>query len=460
MAAAAASFGITSAASGRATSSGTTSKRSSADGNVHEYGAKGDGKADDTRAVQSAIDSGSGSVYFPKGVYRITKTIEIDLDKVGYTSVRSEGAAEIVMEGAGPAFKFTGTHFKSANPKDFADEVWRRQRMPIVDNIAILGAHPEAVGIEAVGTMQLTVSRLHVRKALHAIHLKGQNRNVIVSDSHLYDNRGVGIYYDNVDLHQSNITGCHISYNTGGGIVSRGGNVRNIQIAGCDIESNMGKDTPSTANIFIDGSTSALGTAEVAITGCTVQHNSDSPESANIRIFGSSESGTSATRKRWGNVTITGNVLSDVMVNLHLKGCRGVAISGNTFWKGFRHNILLEGCSGIAMGANVFDANSAYASAKGAKNSLRVLNCEDCTFTGLQLKDVEDRAGLSIEDSRRINISHCTILDCDHAGLSLKNVVDSIVSGCLIRNDRQPSGFTPIEKTGGKGNLIDNNLLS
>ena len=48
------------------------------------------------------------------------------------------------MAGAGPAFKFVGTHFKSADPEGFADEVWDKQRMPMVDGLALLGDHAEA----------------------------------------------------------------------------------------------------------------------------------------------------------------------------------------------------------------------------------------------------------------------------------------------------------------------------
>ena len=43
--------------------------------NVRDFGAKGDGKADDTKAIQSAldhaIDHGGGTVYFPNGRYRL-----------------------------------------------------------------------------------------------------------------------------------------------------------------------------------------------------------------------------------------------------------------------------------------------------------------------------------------------------------------------------------------------------
>ncbi|MBC8876015.1 MAG: right-handed parallel beta-helix repeat-containing protein, partial [Planctomycetes bacterium] len=322
------------------------------DSDVLAFGAVGDGRADDTAAIQKAVDSGIGRVRLPKGVYRITKPIVIDLDRVGYTSFTADGVARIEMAGPGPALKFVGTHFKSADPKGFAPEVWDRQRMPCVDGVGIAGDHPEAIGIQAVGTMQLTVSRTHIRGVLHGIHLVENNRNVIISDCHIYENRGVGIYYDDVNLHQSNISNCHVSYNAGGGVVSRAGNVRNIHITGCDLESNMSPDTPPTANVLIDCTGSKYGTGEVAITGSTIQHNHPSPDSANIRIIGRSEPSGELELVREGNVTITGNVLSDVQVNVHLKDCRGVAITGNTFWMGFKHNLLVEDCSNIVVGPN------------------------------------------------------------------------------------------------------------
>ncbi len=247
-----------------------------------------DGKSDATGALQQMIDSGIGHIRLPKGIYRISKPIVVDLQKRGYTSISGDGVARIDMAGPGPALKFVGTHFKSADPDGFEQEVWDQERMPLVDGLAIVGAHPEAVGIQAVGTMQLTITRVHVRKALHGIHLVQDNRNVVVADCHLYENRGIGVYYDGVNLHQSNITGCHISYNDGGGIVSRAGDVRNIHITGCDIESNMSPRSPPTANVLIDCTGSENGTGEVAITGCTIQHNNPSPGSANIRIIGRS----------------------------------------------------------------------------------------------------------------------------------------------------------------------------
>ena len=57
--------------------------RFSADVNVKEFGAKGDGTTDDTRAIQAALDfasntTGGSKVYFPPGTYKITSTLSID----------------------------------------------------------------------------------------------------------------------------------------------------------------------------------------------------------------------------------------------------------------------------------------------------------------------------------------------------------------------------------------------
>jgi hypothetical protein len=46
--------------------------------NVLDFGAVGDGVADDTAAIQAAIDSGAGSVFAPTGTYKITSTVNIN----------------------------------------------------------------------------------------------------------------------------------------------------------------------------------------------------------------------------------------------------------------------------------------------------------------------------------------------------------------------------------------------
>jgi hypothetical protein len=449
-------------AQGPATGSKPTA-RSHAARDLAAWGVVGDGVADDTDALQKVIDQGWGDLQLPKGNYRLTRSLVIDLDRVGYTSITGQGTAVLVMEGAGPALRFQGTHNQSADPGNFSASVWDRQRMPLVDGIAIHGKHPDAEGILASGTMQLTITRVHLRGLLHGIHLIENNRNLAIADSHIYENRGIGIFYDDVNLHQSNITNCHISYNGGGGIVSIRGNVRNVHVTGCDLESNMRPDTPATANVLIDCRESRAGTAEVAITGCTIQHNNPSPDSANIRIFGRSLPNAAGADVQEGHVCITGNVLSDVQVNLHLDHCRGVVVSGNTFWQGYQHNLLIENCNSVVIGSNNFDRNPrySYGNSNDSKNGLLIRNSIDCTLTGLHLSQVRSQpAGLILENCRRMNVDGCTILDCDNAALLLRNVSDSRISDCLLRDDRPDATAPSLQIIGGSGNLVQGNLFS
>jgi len=208
---------------------------------VIDFGAVGNGKADDTVALQKAVDAGVGNIFFPRGIYRVSKTILIDLNRVGFTSLVGQGTATVVMTGPGPAFRFVGTHGGTADPSSAKPDVFTNQRMPMVEGLAITGEHAQADAIEATGTMQLTVTRTHIRGVRHGIHLVERNRNVLIANCHIYHNTGAGIYLDRVNLHQTNINGCHISYNGAGGVVVRGGEVRNVHITGCDIEANMSK---------------------------------------------------------------------------------------------------------------------------------------------------------------------------------------------------------------------------
>lgn len=425
--------------------------------NVLDAGAKGDGIADDTAAIQALIDAKAGTVRFPAGAYRITKTLVVDLDKVGQTAFSSDGTARLVMAGSGPAIRFVGTHLTgSADPNTVQPNVWERQRMPVVEGLAILGEHAEADGIEAKGTFQLTLRGVHIRKCRHGVHLVERNRNVLIDGCHLYENSGIGVFYDQVNLHQSNISASHISYCRGGGVVVRGGDVRNIHIAGCDIEANMGKEQPPTANVLLDCGEGSV--AEVAITGCTIQHTKEVAGSANIRILGRGFANRRGERMEFncGKVTIGDNVLSDVQTNIHLVGVRGVSVTGNTFWQGYEHNLLVEDSKHVIVGPNMMERNPLYGYTAEGKNNVVFRGCRDSTIQGLHLHGViGSGAGLTLENCQRMHVTGCTILDCDGAGMVVKDCSDSRIAGNFVRDDRAGSSSKAVVISGGSRNQID-----
>lgn len=428
----------------------------------------GDGKTDDTAAIQHLFDT-VGSVRLPKGTYLLTQTVKIDLAKTGFAALSGDGTVRLIMAGTGPALHFVGTHEGSAAPETFKPEVWEMQRTPMVDGIEIVGADAEADGIEATGTMQITLSRVVIRDCRHAVHLSVRNRNVLISACHFYHNTGIGVFYDNVNLHQSNIVGSHISYNGGGGVVSVGGNVRNLHIGTCDIEGNHAKDGPPSANVLLDSRGGSIG--EVAITGCTLQHTHKSPDSANIRIIGSGTDASLLRRggrehTREGNVTITANVFSDVQVNVEIQHARGVTITGNTFWEGFQHDLAVTDSGHIVVTGNNFDRNPRYlvnGNDNAEKNGIVFQRCEDTLFSNNVISGVwQQRAAVDIEACDRMQISHNSVLDSDGVGLRLENVTNSIISGNIIRDDREGAARSKEPSlliVGGKDNLSVQNVL-
>ena len=132
--------------------------------NVIDYGAIGDGVADDTEAILHTLEAGDGTLQFSAGNYLITRTIPIRLDRTGRFSIDGcGGSTKILMAGAGPAFHLIGGHHQSADPTSFSTDIWTNQRMPTIQHIEIEGKHPDADGFWIEGTMQSTLVGILLR---------------------------------------------------------------------------------------------------------------------------------------------------------------------------------------------------------------------------------------------------------------------------------------------------------
>lgn len=410
--------------------------------------------AADHAMLQRLLDKG-GAVRIPAGVHRIARPLVVRLAKSGPVSIRGEGVATIVMAGAGPAIHLIGSHAGTADPKTVKPTVWQRERMPLVDGIEIVGRHAEADGIRAEGTMQLTVTRVTARELRHAIHLTGRARNAIVSECHLYNNRGVGVLMEKLSLHQVNIANSHISYNGGGGVVARDSEIRNLQIGTSDIEANMAEGGEPAANVLLDVRSGSI--REASIVGCTLQHSGTAKDSANIRLIGASE----RVANKVGYLSIADNVLSDVAVNVHLRHARGVSIVGNTFAVAYRHDILVEGSSNVVIGPNAMDQNPDYNRGE-IHNGIVFADSSDSTLNGVHINGaVRNEAAIVLRRCRRINVTGATILDSDGAGILLEDSEWTRISQCMIRDDRAGAARRPmIRVKGGANNIVRDNTLS
>ncbi len=404
-----------------------------------------------TEELNQLIADSGGNLSPTAGIYRITRPLQFDLEQKKSAIIRaSDGPVTIIMDGPGPAVRIRGSHEGTASPKTFSPATWN-ERMPIIEGIEILGNHPDADGIELIRCIQPTITRVAVRWCRHGIRLVDRNRNVIVSDCHLYENSGIGLFLDDVNLHQINVSNSHISYNRAGGIVVHDGNVRNLHITGCDIEGNMpADDSPTrTANILLDVSGSpedkSRSIAEVAITGCTIQHSSNysgsqfeslAPGGANIRILG---------KDLWpiDSVTITGNVISDTSVLIDIDTATDISVTGNTFFAPNPDFIHATACKRLSLNGNTFNPRQFVRPGR-----LIFSRCEDsiisnCTFHALN----EDGGAIQLDQCQRMAL-HNNILSDSESGVIVTNsraitIKDWTVSGIpanqLIRQDENSS---------------------
>jgi Right handed beta helix region/Pectate lyase superfamily protein len=416
--------------------------------NVRDFGAVGDGQTNDTDALRHAVAAGGGRLVFPRGAYRLTAPLEIDLDRSGPIALAGEGGtARLLMDGPGPAVRLVGTHYKSADPASFEPRVWRSQRLPTVSELEFVGNHEQADGIELEGTMQATITGVSVRRCRFGIHLVKRNRNVLLADSHIYDGRSssVGVFFDRVNLHQTIITGCHISLCKHAGIKVLGGEIRNLQITGCDIEYNFDPAAPDSADIWIDAREGTI--REGTIASNTIQAKG-SPRGANVRIEGA-ERGDSAGAGLWA---ITGNVVMDQQINVWLRNCRGITLTGNTIASGLKRSIVLEGCRDVVVGSNVLDHNPDYSGT--ITDGIRIvrsagINLHSLIMDGCRAGGPDEGGAIEVVDSSEVLILGCQVLDPEFRGIDVRNCRNTNVSACTIVDRRaHPTMHEPVRIVG------------
>lgn len=445
--------------------------------NVYDYGAVGDGLADDTAAIQHAINDGDGVVEFPRGTYLLTKPLRIELSKVGRTSIHgSGGVAKLVMAGPGPAISIEATHSATADPAGFRPDEWQNERMPTVDGIEIEGRHPEADGISIVGAMQTTLTRVLIREVRTAVYITKRARNVLIDSCHFYNNTNIGVHLDSVNLHQTIIADSHISYCRRGGIRIENSEIRNLQITGNDIEYNNNRafskkfpdaEAEATAEIYID--VGEKGTVrEGTIASNTIQATYSS-NGANIWMIGGGPNG----KHKAGMWTITGNLIGSQCNNIRLQYCRGVNITGNYIYSGHNRNVLIEHSRNIVLGSNTIGHNPDY-NDKELATGVRIVDSINCNVTGLLIQDAE-AGGHTIKDAvplvrdalvevvrcQRMNVTGCQILDGTPISLLFEDCSDVLVSSNTVCDQREVKKTTHgiVFRGKGTGNLCCQNRV-
>lgn len=423
---------------------------------VRDFGARGDGHTDDTAALTHAVQHGDGQLVFPRGDYVLSEPLYVPLDQVGRLSLDGlDGVARLLMTGPGPALHLAGTHRRTADPDHFPDDIWQRERMPQLRGIEIVGQHPEADGVRIEGVMQPTLSGVLIRRCRHGIHITERARNVLIADCHIYDNSGIGVFLDSVNLHQINITGNHISYCKQGGIRIEGSEVRNIQICGNDIEYNYDLKAPTSADVLFD---CRAGTVrEGTIVGNTIQAV-HSPGGANVRLLGGKSDPNAV-----GLLAITGNLLGSQETVLHLSACRGVTVSGNAIYSGYHHALVAEDSETLVFNGNTVDHNPQY---KGNSTDCLILrNCRNVNVTGLVVQHtrppvIVPQATLEVRDCRNVSVTGCQLVNARTRGVLVRGSTLVRIADCSIGGRGEDAYQCPVEVDAASAQvMVCNNFL-
>ena len=432
--------------------------------NVRDFGARGDGVADDTAAVEAAVRAAAdGPVEFPRGRYRLTRTVEVALSAAGPLGITGQaGTATVVMAGPGPAFRFLGSHDRgTADPQSVRPATRERERLPVVADLEIAGTHPEADGVEFRHTLQPTVRGVLIRQVRHGLHFTGRNRNVLIHASHIYDCHGIGVFLDAVNIHQIIIGDSHVSYCRQGGIKVVASEIRNFQITGNDIEYNFAPGGPPVADIWFD--LAGQGSVrEGTITGNTIQAL-QSPGGANIRF-----TGIPGNPLKVGVWSITGNHLASQETSIHLADAAGITITGNTFLRGFARHLLIERCRNILVSGNILDRNADYftpgTDALGGMvvdRSTAVLISQNL-IEGIGAGSAEAGGAVLVSDSREVSLLGNQIRAPRFRGLHVRRSANVQVADNLVTEEPGTAQMLAAVELEGEcpGTVVRGNLLA
>lgn len=416
--------------------------------NVLVAGARGNGVTDDVTAIQAAINSlpaTGGTVYFPRGTYRITSMVEITKDNVQLIGER--GAVLRLADG-------------------------------------VVGSVPNGAMVYAFQRRNITIHGLTLdgNKANNDINDNWGNgirildcQRVRIAHNHVYNVSRDGITIEDytritalalgnedIQIHHNLVTGSGAtSQTTGGeGIIVVQGNRITIDHNICSGNKYRGIEIETLAttglyrglvNVTVTGNVcnsnlyagiGTNGSSRLAITGNICENNAEYGirlnnatviQSALCTITGNRVNGVGVTLygisvENYEEVTVTGNTVAGCRDNLYLSGVRDVLITGNLISGALRNGInFLNGTNQNL----TFVGNLVRASSQSASNTYDNVagNCTYVTFTANRVDGTSARYGINAAGSSWTIVSNAL----DNSGTTA--LINDTTTGARIRDN-------------------------
>ena len=342
---------------------------------------KGDGVTDDTMAVRRVVNMGNRITFPNVDKIKLTGTVTVAL---GYSKVIDGMGATLIATDDFYALTVKGTLNSSAAPSSIEDFVLKAEGGTIIKNFKMTASDPtEGGGIDASKAFGLRIENNYIYKCANGIRFSGMNRDVIISENHLFAMTENGILFDeNVNLHQCNIVNNIILFALDDIHIYNPSAIANFQITGNDIEI---VNYPATGYvnakcINFETSTKPGQFSEIEISGNTIQGHGTS---VYVLYF----SGHSEEPIR--DMSITGNHISNSGDSaVVLENVMNVALTGNTYAEIKHYVYELAGvCSNVLMVGEIGRAINEGTVADGGKlhaastATLTNIKCKNTVFT-------------------------------------------------------------------------------
>lgn len=319
---------------------------------INNYGAVGDGKTDDTEAFQQAAQQKGIIRLEPGKTYLIKSTIKIDLTNIKGIQANN---AKILLSGDFAAFHLKGNKTKGG-AEPLSNVGLEQEFSAVIEQLHVFSKNHEGTALILDGTFGVNISKSHFYNLKKGIEVINRNRNVIITENHLWDIAEYGIHYNNANLHQSIITNNHISY-AKIALFFENGDVHNIQINSNDIEVGYSNNnnTQSAIQVVCDKPDTQFSQAQIV--GNTIEdhflakegivhfyskvfdssaiHLDQAPYIGMIELVGNEFSGSSKALvlDNIHDLTVNGNtfkLIKEALISIYT-GAEGINISGNTF---------------------------------------------------------------------------------------------------------------------------------
>lgn len=319
---------------------------------IHKYGAIGDGKTDDTLAFQKAFEESGVISLESNKTYLISETVVMDLSKI--KGIQGNNA-KILLKTDIPAFHITGNKVDDgAEPPSnvgLEDEF-----AAVIEGLHVYSNNHQGTALVLDGTFGVNISNSHFYSLKSGIELINKNRNVIITENHIWDMTDYGIHYNNTNTHQSIIANNHISY-AKVALLFENGDVHNTQLNSNDIEIGHSESGATLSAVQVIANELNSQFSQAQIVGNTIEDHfhategilnfyaenfdpskigaDDVPYIGMIELVGNEFSGSSKAMvlENSNDLIINANtfkLIEEVFISIFTGG-EGINITGNTF---------------------------------------------------------------------------------------------------------------------------------